>query len=91
MAYKISFDTKVLKTIQKWKKSNPLVFKKLEKILSDIMEHPRVGLGHPEPMIGSGDVVYSRRITANDRIIYEIHDAEIVVIVVEVGGHYQDK
>lgn len=91
MTYRISFDSKVLKSIAKWKKSNPILFHKLHKVLEDIMKHPRTGIGHPEPLIGGKDITYSRRITAHDRIIYEIHDAEILVIVIEVEGHYNDK
>ena len=75
----------------KWKKSNPVLFNKLGKILKDIMEHPREGLGHPEPMVGGGDIRYSRRITAKDRIIYEIYDDRIMVLVIELEGHYDDK
>lgn len=56
--YEIAFDPKVLKTISKWKKSNPVLFKKLGKVLSDIMEHPRIGIGHPEPLVGGADVMY---------------------------------
>lgn len=91
MIYTISFDPKVLKTIGKWKKSNPMLFKKLEKVLKDIMEHPRTGIGHPEPLIGGGDTKYSRHITAQDRIIYDIYDEQILVLVIEVEGHYGDK
>ena len=57
----------------------------------NIAEDPRHGIGHPEPMIGGGNITYSRHITAHDRIIYNIHDDEIYVIVVEVEGHYNDK
>lgn len=91
MTYLIKFDTKAEKAVSKWKKSNPMLFKKLRKVLVDIMQHPRTGIGHPEPLVGGGDITYSRRITAHDRIIYNIHDAEIVVVVVEVEGHYSDK
>lgn len=69
MTYTLSFEPKVLKTIGKWKKSNPVLFKKLKKILDDIMDHPRSGIGHPEPLIGGGDTMYSRRISAQNRII----------------------
>ena len=72
-------------------KSNPILFKKLRQVLMDIMLHPRTGIGHPEPLVGGGDITYSRRISANNRIIYRIHDAEVYVIVVELEGHYSDK
>lgn len=91
MKYSLTFDPKVLKTIGKWKKSNPALFKKLDKVLKDISEHPRMGIGHPEPLIGGKDVTWSRHITAHDRIIYEINDDRIVVLVIDVEGHYNDK
>ena len=55
------------------------------------MEHPRSGTGHPEPLKGGRDITWSRRITAHDRIIYEINDDEILVLVIDVEGHYNDK
>lgn len=92
MDYKIIFETSELKRIEKWKKSNPILLKKLQKILNDIAQHPRTGLGHPEPLVGyEGVDVFSRRISASDRIVYEIYDDRIVVVVVQVGGHYADK
>lgn len=89
--YAIRFDTAVDKVIAKWKKSNPILFKKLRKVLLDIMQHPRTGIGHPEPLIGGGDIIYSRHISAHNRIIYRINDTEIYVIVIELEGHYNDK
>lgn len=91
MVYKITFDPSVVKIIGKWKKSNPVLFKKLNRILEDIMQHPRTGIGHPEPMAGGGDIRYSRRISAHDRIIYEIYDEQVWVLVIDVEGHYDDK
>ena len=89
--YAVKFDPKAEKDIAKWKKSNPILFKKLKRVLGDIMEHPRTGIGHPEPLVGGGNIVYSRHISAHDRIIYRNHDEEVYVIVVEVEGHYNDK
>ena len=57
----------------------------------DIMQHPRTGLGHPEPLIGGEDITYSRHITAHDRIIYDIYDEHVSVLVIQVEEHYDDK
>lgn len=56
-----------------------------------IMDHPRTGLGHPEPLVGGKDITYSRHITGKDVIIYEIYDDVISVLVLSVEGHYDDK
>lgn len=84
----IKFDPKVVKVMTKWKRSNPILFKKLSTALQSISEDPRRGIGHPEPLIGGGNITYSRRISAKDRIIYRVYDNEVYVIAVEIEGHY---
>ena len=42
-------------------------------------------------MKGGNDITYSRHITAQDRIIYDILDEEILVSIIELEGHYNDK
>ena len=91
MSYKIDFSDDAVKTIKKWKKSNPLTFKKLYTLIPELELHPRSGTGHPEPLKGGKDITWSRRITAHDRIIYDIIDDIITVIIIELEGHYNDK
>lgn len=91
MTYTIIVSKSVDKVIAKWKKSNPNLFKKYQKIYHELADHPRTGLGHPEPLIGGNDVTWSRHITANDRIVYDIHDDVVTIYVIEVEGHYADK
>lgn len=91
MTYSIEFSKDAQKVIGKWKKPNPVLFQKLKKLMSELSLHPRTGTGHPEPMRGGGGITYSRHITAHDRIIYDIFDDEILVSVVELEGHYNDK
>ena len=89
--YKIEYSKEADKTLRKWKKSNPHLFKKATRILFDIMEHPRTGLGHPEALVGGKDVTYSRHITADDRIIYDIYDDVVTVLIIQAEEHYTDK
>lgn len=91
MMYKVEYSKEADKTLRKWKKSNPVLFKKATKVLLDIMQHPRTGIGHPEPLVGGGDITWSRHITAFDRIIYDIYDNRITVLVIQVEAHYNDK
>lgn len=91
MMYTIDFEPGVKKIISKWKKSNPVAFKKLTKVLEAIMEDPRHGIGHPEPLVNGANITYSRHITKNDRIIYDILDMEVRVLILELEGHYNDK
>jgi len=91
MSYAVKFDDEVQEIIKKWKKSNALNYKKLVKVVKAISEDPRNGIGHPEPLVGGSGVVYSRHITAVDRIVYRIHDEEVYVLVLQIEGHYKDK
>lgn len=91
MTYTIEFTPTADRIIRKWKKSNQNLHKKLIKVLQDIAEDPRRGIGHPEPLIGGNNVTWSRHITAHDRIVYDIYDDKIAVLVIQVDGHYSDK
>ena len=91
MKYSIEFSSDVQKTLKKWKKSNPRSFKKLHELLPELESHPRVGIGHPEPLKGYGNVRFSRHLSGHDRVIYDIYDDTVVVLVIQVGGHYYDK
>lgn len=89
--YEVRVSTDAEKVIKKWKKSNPQLFKKYQKLFHELADHPRTGTGHPEPLIGGKDVTYSRRLSAHDRIIYDIYDNVLVVLIIETEGHYNDK
>jgi len=56
--------------------------------MPELAEHPRYGTGHPEPLVGGQNITYSRRISGKDRIIYDVYDDIIVVLIVSVGNHY---
>ena len=91
MRYIIDISDHADKIIRKWKKSNPQLFKKYQRIYHELADHPRTGIGHPEPLRGGNDITYSRRLSAHDRIIYDIHDETVTVLVIDVEGHYDDK
>ncbi|MBP3235780.1 MAG: type II toxin-antitoxin system YoeB family toxin [Bacteroidales bacterium] len=74
MLYEIDFTPIAIKSISKYKKSNPVQYKKLVKLLNELMEHPRIGTGHPEPLKSGDSLTYSRRISKKDRLIYDIYE-----------------
>lgn len=91
MSFSIEFSSSVQKVVKKWKKSNSRAFKKLRDLLPELEQHPRSGTGHPEPLKGGNDVTWSRHITAHDRIVYDIYDEVLVVLVIDAEDHYDDK
>ena len=72
-------------------KSEPKAYQKALKLIAELRDHPRTGTGHPEPLSGDRAGQWSRRITQKHRLIYEIHDTEVVVLVLTAYGHYEDK
>lgn len=67
------------------------LFKKLYIILPELELHPRTGTGHPEPLKGKNNITWSRHLTAKHRIIYDIYDEEVTVLILTAEGYYDDK
>ena len=79
------------KEIAQFKKSNPAAFTKVTKMLGELQVHPREGTGHPEPLQSGNNITYSRRITKKNRLIYDVFDDIVKVLVLTAKGHYRDK
>jgi toxin YoeB len=47
MSCKIQFSKEADKTIAKYKKSNSIAYKKLSRLIPELINHPRYGIGHP--------------------------------------------
>lgn len=91
MTYFLDITDSAKKEIANLKKSEPQAFKKLEKLLYELQEHPTIGTGKPKQLHGVLLGKWSRRITDKHRLVYEIREAEIVVLILSVQGHYNDK
>ena len=91
MLYKVQLTPAADKSIAKFKKSNIQAYKKAMKLLEEINEHPRTGTGHPEPLLEGNNSTYSRCITKKDRLVYNIYDESVTVLVLTAEGHYNDK
>ena len=89
--YTLEFTTTAEETIKKLKRSEPQAFVKLKKLLIELMNHPATGTGHPEQLRGARVGQWSRRITQKHRLIYQIKEYEVVVLVLSAYGHYDDK
>ena len=89
--YDVLYTEKAKESIYALRQSDPAAIKKLVKLVDELMEHPRTGTGKPEQLRGDHAGQWSRRITKKHRLIYEIFDTEVVVLVLSAYGHYDDK
>ena len=55
------------------------------------MEHPETGSGQPEILKHDLEGLYSRRINKKHRLVYDIKDEIVTVIVLSAHSHYGDK
>jgi toxin YoeB len=83
----IVYVKEALADIEFWKKSgNKIIQNKIKRLLNDIAEHPFTGIGKPEPLQYQLSGLWSRRINAEHRLIYEVEEDSITVY--SLRGHY---
>ncbi len=82
MRYRIRFTKLAAKDV---KKLTPKLQQKLKEILRNrVACDPYCG----KPLVGELKGFYSLRLSHKDRVVYSIHDADLVVLVVRVRTHY---
>ena len=68
------------------KTGNKPVLKKIAQLVESIKESPFEGIGKPEQLKYSLSGAWSRRITKEHRLVYEIEDD--VIVIHSAKGHY---
>lgn len=89
--YRVEFTPEALSEVAKLQKNEPQAFKKLSRLISELQEHPEVGTGKPKPLGGDRSGQWSRRITDKHRLVYQIREEAVLVLVLSAWGHYGDK
>ena len=88
----LKFTPDAQKDLEWWKRHDDEALKrKIQRLLSEMEEHPRTGTGKPELLSGDLSGVWSRRINKEHRILYEIHDKIVVVLVLSMRYYYYKK
>ena len=91
MIYELIYTDEAKSHLFQLAKSEPKVYQKALRFLEELKEHPKTGLGHPEPLKGKPEGRWSREITKKHRLVYRIFETEVVVLVLAAYGHYEDK
>lgn len=89
--YKVIIKEEAQEDLKRLLRSEPKAYAKAIKFIGELYEHPKTGLGHPEPLKGKPTGRWSREITRKHRLVYRIYDTEVIVDVLAAYGHYNDK
>jgi len=66
-----------------WQQTDRQVLKKINNLIKDIKRDPFDGIGKPEPLKHELSGFWSRRITDEHRLVYEIYDNNIAIVSCE--------
>ena len=91
MSYFVIYAPKAEQGLKRLLNDEPNAYQKALRLIAELYEHPRTGTGHPEQLSSDRDGQWSRRITKKHRLVYEIHDDKVIVLVLSAYGHYDDK
>jgi len=76
----ILFSPEALCQLDDWKNQNPRISTRIILLITAISESPFSGIGKPEPLKHSLQGKWSRRITREHRLVYEVTDSTIKII-----------
>jgi len=71
------FSTHFLDDLAHWVRADRKVAERLLRIVRDTLRDPRSGVGKPEPLRGSLRGLWSRRLTQEHRVVYEVSEGEV--------------
>lgn len=71
-----------------WQENDKKMLKRINNLIKEILREPYFGTGKPEPLKENLSGFWSRRITDEHRIVYDIKDD--CVRIISCKGHYTD-
>ena len=75
----VVFSAKAFEQYRYWQENDQKTLRKLNQLLQECQRTPFVGTGKPEPLKGDLAGLWSRRITQEHRLLYEV-DANNVFV-----------
>lgn len=86
---KITFAEDAWEEYLYWQSQDKKTLKKINSLLKSIQRAPFTGEGKPEPLKGSPEGEWSRKINDKDRLVYIVSNENITIT--QRKGHYDDK
>lgn len=82
----LQFDNEAFDDFMDWLIEDKKVYLKIIKLLKEVRRTPFEGEGKPEPLKHNLSGFWSRRITQEHRMVYEVTDE--IIKIVSVKDHY---
>ncbi len=89
--YVIEFTEQAVEDLKWLKRAEVRAYKKVQKLIEELALHPSTGTGRPELKKYNLSGCYSRRINQKHRLVYQVSEEKITVLVLSAAGHYDDK
>ena len=84
---KLLWEDRAWEQYEFWQHQDRKTLSRINKLLKDIRRNPFAGLGKPEPLTGNFSGWWSRRIDAENRIVYK-QISDDVVVIAACKNHY---
>jgi len=84
----ITFAPEAFEQFNDWAAQDKKIHRKIITLINDIIRQPFAGLGKPEPLKHELQGYWSRRITDEHRLVYEVTETEIIIL--SCRFHYDD-
>ena len=73
------------------KSGDKAIVKRIERIFEELGDDPNRGIGKLEALTHDFARLWSRRLYKKYRLVYQIIEQTITVVVIAARGHYDDK
>ena len=82
----VIFDDDAWEDYLYWQRTDPKVLKRINALIKEIQRNPYEGVGKPEPLKYNFAGYWSRRITDEHRLVYQVN--EDAVLIAQLRYHH---
>ena len=82
------YDSDAFNEFTAWAEDDKKIFRKISTLIKDIQRSPFEGIGKPEPLKYELSGYWSRRITDEHRLVYEVAEDREAVTIISCRWHY---
>jgi toxin YoeB len=79
MSREVLFHQQAIDDFNRWQREKTSVYERIRRLIKETVEHPFEGIGKPEPLRHELAGYWSRRITAEHRLVYKVTDKAIII------------